>query len=162
MRIVFFVCVLLTSGMCRKVSAQITVSTDYLTKSEMSDKEGNRYGDGSMMKYNLRASVPVSVKQNGPDQTIAWGATLKATLATMSNNGEAITLNPAKMLDVSVNMSHTRPLSHRWQLLLSAGVGVYANPSAITASCILANGAVIFAYRLSDRLHVGLGGGADI
>jgi len=77
----------------------------------------------------------------------------------MNGKEEAAEVNPGKLLNTSINISYTRPLSRRWRLIASLGAGVYAEPNDISLRSVLANGAVIFAYRLNDNLSIGVGGG---
>ena len=68
-------------------------------------------------------------------------------------------VNPNDILNVSFNVSHLRPLSSRWYMMASLGIGVYAVPKDISFKSILASGAIIFAYKLRDNLDIGVGAG---
>lgn len=103
--------------------------------------------------------MPLSVKMNERRQPTAWSLTLAASYARMDNKDEALALNPDEILNSSLNISHIRPLSRRWQLIASLGVGVYAEPNEIAWRSILANGAAIFAYKFSENLSAGIGVG---
>jgi len=137
--------------------AQGFVETEYISTSDMNDKEGNDHGKGDMLRVRGRYTLPLSVNVNERHQPTAWSATLSASYATMDNKGEALTLNPDEIINASLNVSHTRPLSDHWQMIASVGAGVYATPNEIGWGSILANGAAIFAYRFSDNLSAGFG-----
>lgn len=139
--------------------AQGFLETDYLSTSDMNDKAGNNYGKGDMLKVKGRYTLPLSLKMNELHQPTAWSLTLSAAYATMNNKGKAIKLNPDEIVNASLNVSHTRPLSDHWQLIASVGAGVYAAPNEIAWRSILANGAAIFAYKFSDYLSAGIGMG---
>ena len=85
--------------------------------------------------------------------------TFSASCGIMNNEGEARRLNPNRILNASLTVSHLRPLSERWNLIASLGCGIYAVPDKIQWQSLLANGAFIFAYRLRGNLSIGIGGG---
>lgn len=139
--------------------AQGFIETDYLTSSGMSDKAGTEHGSGDMLRINGRYTVPLSVKTDDRKRPTAWTATLAASYTMFGNEGEAAEINPDRVLNASLNVSHSRPLSERWRLMASLGAGVYSDPSEIAFRSILANGAVIFAYQINEAMSVGVGGG---
>lgn len=141
------------------VRAQGFAEADYLSASDMHDKDGNTHGSGDMFRVKGRYTQPISVKMNNRQQPTAWSATIAASYAAMNNKGEARSLNPDEIVNASLNISHTRPLSDHWQLMVSFGAGIYAQPNEIAWRSILANGAAIFAYKFSDNLSAGLGVG---
>lgn len=123
----------------------------------MNDKDGVNHGRGDMLRVKGRYTLPLSVKVNERKQPTAWSMTLAASYATLNNKGEAVSLNPDEILNASLNVSYTQPLSARWQLIASLGAGIYAAPSEIALRSVLANGAAIFAYKVSDNLSMGIG-----
>lgn len=135
------------------------VNYDYQPSSSFKDKEGNKHGSGNLQRISGRYTIPLSRKQNRRNQPTAWGMTLSASYAMMDNGGEARELNPDRVLNTSLTVSHLRPLSERWSLLASLGCGIYAAPYKVRWQSLLANGAFIFAYRLRDNLSIGIGGG---
>ncbi|MDO5751401.1 MAG: DUF6268 family outer membrane beta-barrel protein, partial [Rothia sp. (in: high G+C Gram-positive bacteria)] len=98
-----------------------------------------------------------AVKPNPKGMPAVWSATLSGLYAQLDNTGSIAAVSPDQVLNLSLNLSHLRPLSTRWYLMASLGAGIYAPPSDIRWSSILANGAVIFAYKLRSNLDVGLG-----
>lgn len=140
-----------------EATAQGFIETDYLSASDLNDHDGENHGSGDMLRVKGRYTLPLAVSVNERRQPTAWTATLSAAYATLNNKGEAATLCPDEIVNASLNVSHTRPLSRRWQLIASLGAGIYASPDDIAWRSVLANGAAIFAYRLSDNLSVGLG-----
>lgn len=138
-------------------AAQGTIETDYLSASDMNDRDGANHGSGDMLRIKGRYTVPLRVSVNERRQPTAWTATLSASYAKLNNKGEALALNPDEILNSNLNISHTRPLSHRWQLIASLGAGVYSEPNEIAWQSVLVNGAAIFAYKFSDNLNAGFG-----
>lgn len=135
------------------------VSTDYLSSSNFKDDNGNKYGSGSLMILSGRYTLPLSTKQNNAGQITAWTATLNCRYGILNNEAEAKKLNPDNILNSSINISHIRPITEKWSVLASLGCGVYAAPNDVTLKSVLANGAVVFVYKLRDNLSVGVGAG---
>lgn len=138
---------------------QAHVNFDYLHSSSFKDQEGNKHGSGNLQRISGLFSIPVSKKLNERNQPIVWGMTLSASYGIMDNTGEAHALNLDRILNVGLTASHLRPLSKRWSLLASLGCGINAAPDEVRWQSLLANGTVIFSYRLRDNLSIGAGGG---
>lgn len=135
------------------------VSSEYLSSSSLRDEAGNRFGSGGMWRFSGRYTLPLSVKRNDRGQLTAWSATLNYTYASLQNKGAATALNPDRILNTSLNVSHLRPISERWSLIASLGCGVYAAPNQIAWRSILANDAIFFVYKLREDLDIGVGAG---
>lgn len=112
-----------------------------------------------MWRFSGRYTLPLSVKRNDRGQLVAWSATFNCTYASLQNEGAAAALNPDRILNTSLNVSHLRPISERWSLIASLGCGIYAVPNQIAWRSILANGAVVFVYKLRENLDIGVGAG---
>lgn len=135
------------------------ISTDYLSSSNFKDDNGNKYGSGSLMILSGRYTLPLSTKKNHAGQITAWAATLNCRYGIFDNEAGAKELNPDKILNGSINISHIRPITEKWSVLASLGCGIYAAPNDVTLKSILANGAVVFVYKLRDNLSIGVGAG---
>lgn len=139
--------------------AQGDLSVDYTAKSELRDADGNSCGRGDLRRVKASYTLPLSVRKDSDGAVTAWQMTLRAAYAEMSEERTEVFDAPDRLLNASVNVGHTRPLGKRWSLLASAGLGVYAHPREVAWRSLLANGVALFAYRVSERLSVGLGGG---
>lgn len=135
------------------------ISYDYIPSSTLKDELGKRYGSGDMQIVSGSYNLPLSVKFNERKQLTAWAATVHAAYATLSNQGQARDLNPDNILNGSLNISHIRPLSRKWSFIASIGGGIYAPANEISAKSILANGGVIFIYKLNKNMDIGIGAG---
>lgn len=158
MKRLFIVFVFITLNLVA-LRAQGFVETEHVSASDLNDTEGNNHGSGSLFRVKGRCTMPLSKRLTGKLQPTAWSLTIAASYARMDNKGEAQTLNPDDVLNASVNVAHTRPLSERWQLSASLGAGVYSASDELAWRSVLANGVVIFAYRFSDNLSAGFGAG---
>lgn len=135
------------------------ISSDYITSSSLKDENGNRYGSGDLLILSGRYTLPFAIKHNHRGQPIAWSATLYCSYGISHNKGQAKNLNPGNIVNSSLNISHIRPISEKWNIIASIGAGVYASPNEITSQSILANGGIIFAYKLRKNLDIGVGAG---
>ena len=125
----------------------------------MKDEDNEKLGAGDMWQLRGRYTFLFSAKQNARKQPVVWSGTLSGMYAHMNNEGMAAEANPNDVLNVAFNVSHLRPFSPRWYMMASLGIGVYTVPKDISFKSILANGAVIFAYKLRDNLDIGAGAG---
>jgi len=135
------------------------ISYDYMPASTLRDEIGNKYGSGELQILSAGYNLPLSVKQNDRGQMIAWSATIRGTYGILNNEGPAKDLNPDNILNTSLNITHMRPISEKWSIIASIGGGVYAPLYEISTKSILANGAIIFVYRLGKNLDLGVGAG---
>lgn len=129
------------------------------SRSFMKEDEDDILGAGSMWQLKGRYTFRFSAKQNKIGQPVIWSGTLNGMYARMENEDGAAVVNPDEVLNAGFTVSHMRPLSERWYLMVSLGIGLYAVPDEISFRSVLVNGAVIFAYRLRNNLDVGIGVG---
>lgn len=135
------------------------ISYDYLPESSLKDDLGNEYGSGSLMMVSGRYNLPLSVRHDDKGRLVAWSATVNAAYGVFHNKGQARELNPDNLLNASLNISHIRPLSDKWSIIASVGSGVYAPLDGVSMKTLLANGAIIFVYKLRKNLDLGIGAG---
>lgn len=135
------------------------ISYDYMPESPLRDDLGNKYGSGSMMIVSGQYNLPLSVRHDGKGRLVAWSATLSGAYGTLHNKGRANELNPGKIVNASLNISHVRPLSDRWSIIASIGGGIYAPQREVTAKSVLGNGGIVFVYQLRKNLDLGFGAG---
>ncbi|GFH99548.1 hypothetical protein IMSAGC004_01952 [Bacteroidaceae bacterium] len=139
--------------------AQVKIDTEFFPESSFRDADGNTNGSGNLWKMSGNCTFPLFVKHNDKGQLYAWTATLNCSYALLENKGLASKINQEKMLNCSFNISHLRPLSHKWSLISSLGGGIYSAPNEITLNSVLANGAVLFIYKLRKNMEIGIGAG---
>lgn len=140
-------------------SAQGYVSYDHFSTSTLRDDTGNRFGSGDMRTISAGYNIPLSMKMNEHNQPTLWSAGISGTYAIMSNSGEAKELNPCKIINSGISLTHLRPISKKWSILASVGCGIYAPVDEISFRSILGSGGIIFICRLNDHLSLGVGGG---
>ncbi|MDE6858894.1 MAG: hypothetical protein K2J65_00585 [Duncaniella sp.] len=139
--------------------SQVQFSTDYLSPSTLKDSDGDEFGKGSMARVSVMANLPFKYELDEDRRIVRmWAVTLSAKYASLNNTGGAGELVPDRMLNTSLNLTHIRPLSERWKLMASLGVGIYCRPNHVVFKSLLANGGAVFVYNVRDRLDVGVGG----
>lgn len=138
---------------------QVEFSAGYLTRSAFTDREETPYGKGELYRIGVKYNQPLSLKLNDRGEPIVWTASVQGALYDLRSTGEAACLNPDDILNASVNVTHIRPLSKRWCIIATLGVGIYGAPRAISLSSVLANGGCLFIYRVNDIFSIGAGVG---
>lgn len=142
-----------------RLTAQGYIEYGCSTRSSMTDKTGNKHGNGTMQTVTGKFAVPLSMRTDSTGRITAWKAAMSALYATLDNYGMAKELNPPNVFNGNLNVMHIRPLSRRWSLMATIGCGVYAPTDMIRARSILANGGALFVYRINNGMSVGVGGG---
>lgn len=135
------------------------IEAGYTPSRGFMDDDNKTHGSGDMWQILGRYTLPFSMQKNDEGRPIVWSGTFSGMYAFMNNKGMAAEINPEQVLNFSFNVSHLRPISKRWYMMASLGAGVYSAPNEISFKSILANGAVIFAYRLRENLDIGIGVG---
>ncbi|MCM1137516.1 MAG: DUF6268 family outer membrane beta-barrel protein [Duncaniella sp.] len=140
--------------------AQVQVNSDYVSPSSLIDSDGNNHGDGSMVRVTALANLPFSYELDEDRKIVKmWALTLSSKYASLNNTGIAGAYVPDKILNLSLNLTHIRPLSERWKLMASLGMGIYARPNHIVFKSLLANGGAAAVYEVSDNFDLGIGAG---
>ena len=139
--------------------SQATVEWNYFMSSTFRNHDKEDCGKGDFQRVKARVNVPLSVKLDRWGNPLVWNVTLSATHGWLGNEGLARELNPNRIINANVSVSHIRNLSENWMLIASLGVGIYAPTDYVSFRSVLANGGAIFAYKLTDNLSVGLGAG---
>lgn len=139
--------------------AQGWVGCDYMPSSSLRDEAGGKYGSGDLLLLSGGYNLPFAVKQTEKGQVRAWSVTLYSKLGILGNRGEARSLNPENVLNAGLNLSHIRPLSGKWSIIALLGAGVYAPLNDISTRSLLANGGIVFIYKLKNNLDLGFGAG---
>lgn len=159
MRTLFYYLILLFMAVAIESSAQGYLKTEYMSASSLKDGNGDKFGSGDLLKISGGYNLTFSAKQNERKQMTLWAASINGSYGISNNSGEAVNLNPDRILNASINLTHVRPVSTRWSLLVTLGGGVYSAPDAITEKSILANGGAIFIYKVRDNFDLGVGAG---
>lgn len=145
-----------------KSGAQNYFKTDYSGTSHYVDENGEKIdGKGDMLKAQLGVLIPLYVKQHANKQTTMWAINLSGAYAKFNHKNLADRNFPDEVINANVAGLYLRPISDRWSLLASAGVGLYADPDQLSADAILASGGAVFIYHWLENFDVGIGAGVS-
>ena len=108
-------------------TAQITIKTEYFGTSAYRDEHNQKVGSskGSAMVYHGSANLPLLMKKNESNQPTIWGIGLSGDYASLNNKNIAEPLVLSEILNLQMSLFHVRPLSEKWSMMASVGVGVY-------------------------------------
>lgn len=154
-------CILLVCSTFVIVAAfgQVTIRWDYFMNSSFRNSDNEICGKGDFQRVKARVNIPLFVKLDDYGKPRVWNATMTVTHGWLGNSGLACELNPSRIINSNVSLSHIRHLSENWMLIASLGAGIYAPTNNVSFKSVLANGGAIFAYNLANNFSVGLGAG---
>ena len=141
------------------VFSQGYIEGGFIPNRDFQDDDKNKLGTANEWHISTKYTIPFSVKANEKGQPIIWAGTVSGQYVKMNNHEGAREINPNDVLNLSINISHRRPLSERWYMMASIGAGIYSAPNEIALRSVLANGGVIFAYKWRNNLDIGFGTG---
>lgn len=162
MRLLLLMVLTLTCGL---LNAQVILKTEYFGKSNyrMKDGEGSKaVGDakGSSIVYQGGINVPLSIKVNNNGQPKAWMLGASGAYVKLNNQNFTENLVVDKILNYGLGVTHIRPISKKWSLLLSAGVGVYTSDvklDQLSWSNVLGSFGAVFICRIRPTFEIGGG-----
>ena len=136
---------------------QLEITADYVTSSTFKDHDGNEYGDGSLAKFSGKYDFLISTAINEQRRPIIWRGSVRAVYARLDNSGYASEYNPDQVLDAGFTLTHIRPLNDKWNIILSAGLGVYTTLDEYSMRDWLVNAVAIFVRPQSRDFQWGVG-----
>ncbi|WP_291583454.1 DUF6268 family outer membrane beta-barrel protein [Bacteroides sp.] len=150
---------------CSGVNAQIMFKTEYFGASAYRMMEGEtdkKVGDskGSAVVYQGGINIPLSIKLNENNRPTMWAVSLGGAYAKLENKNFTEPLVIDEILNLGLSLSHLRPLTNKWSMLIAIGGGIYmpcTKLSQIRYKNILGNIGTIFIYHLKPNLELGGG-----
>lgn len=144
-----------------QLNAQISLNTEYFGKSYyLDDDTEEKLGKGSAVVYQADINIPVYQKLNEREQPTSWGINLGSTYADLNNKSFTDDLVLNEMMNVYIGISHMRPISKKWSMMVSLGAGIYSPTtrfSKINSKNILGNGGIVFVCDVNKNLKIGGG-----
>lgn len=149
-----------------KVSAQITLKTEYIGESsfwlENKDDHRERIGNtrGSAMIYQGSANFPFVIKQSKYDKPIIAGIGMQGKYVSLNNKNFTEDIVLSQIMNIELGAYYIRPISPKWSVMASLGVGVYSpyrNLSHIRAKQILGSGSALFICQIRSNFELGAG-----
>lgn len=169
MRVTPFLLVMLLSITGMKLSAQISLKTEYFGTSGYYHETGGdsreKIGDckGSAIVYQSSINLPLSVKNTKYNRPAIWGVGISGSYASLDNKnftGEFDGMVIDEMLNGTFGILHMRPIGEKWDLMASVGIGLYAPTtklSEIKYKHTMLNAAILLKRHLNPNLELGGG-----
>ncbi|WP_278703815.1 DUF6268 family outer membrane beta-barrel protein [Parabacteroides goldsteinii] len=145
---------------CRETSAQVWLKTEYIGSSGFRDADNKKVGGkGDMKVIQGGVNIPVSMKMDENNHPTAWMVGLGASYASMDNKDLSEYME-SQIFNAQLAVSYIRPLSKRWSLLASAGVGLFMNTGSLAYARwdhVMGVGMAAAIWHLRDNLDLGMG-----
>lgn len=145
---------------CRETSAQVWLKTEYIGSSGFRDADNKKVGGkGDMKVIQGGVNIPVSMKMDENNHPTAWMVGLGASYASMDNKDLSEYME-SQIFNAQLAVSYIRPLSKRWSLLASAGVGLFMNIGSLAYARwdhVMGVGMAAAIWHLRDNLDLGMG-----
>lgn len=147
------------------LQSQVMVRTEYFgqsnyrrTEGENDYKVGNSKGSASVYRGGI--NLPLSIKMDESNRPTIWSIGVGGAYASLNNRNFEEDLVLDEIMNLSLGISHLRPVSPKWSMLLVAGGGIYAPTtrfSQISFKQLLGNVGAVFICRLRPNLELGGG-----
>ncbi|KKB48837.1 DUF6268 family outer membrane beta-barrel protein [Parabacteroides goldsteinii] len=145
---------------CRETSAQVWLKTEYIGSSGFRDADNKKVGGkGDMKVIQGGVNIPVSMKMDENNHPTAWMVGLGVSYASMDNKDLSEYME-SQIFNAQLAVSYIRPLSKRWSLLASAGVGLFMNTGSLAYARwdhVMGVGMAAAIWHLRDNLDLGMG-----
>lgn len=142
------------------VLAQIEIKSEYIPKSSYKDIDNKKNGGtGGMKTLQGKIQLPFSIKKDPiSNRPIAWAIGMEASYASLENKNLSTNLILSEMLNAQVGLIHFRPISPKWSILSTIGVGLYTSKlRKISFDYMLIQGGVLFIRHTQKNIDWGVG-----
>ena len=137
--------------------AQVIVKTGYISSSSYKDENGQETGGKGDLKFvEGSVNVPVSQKLNERKQPTVWIVSAGGGYTSMNNKNLQSYIDIDQTINLQLGVTNIRPVSKKWMLLTTVGVGVYT-ASDIRMKNVLGQGGAVFIRQLKPNLSLGAG-----
>lgn len=145
-----------------KAYGQVELKTEFLGSSRYTNGNNIKTTDkGGAKVFSLNANIPLSVEVDENQKPVkVLGIGFAGEYTTFSNGKIEDVVGPDKIVNANLSLYHLRPMSEKWSILVSLGIGVYTSHtdlSKVGFHNLMANGGVIFIRHIRNNLDVGLG-----
>lgn len=142
--------------------AQVTFKTEYFGTSAYRDEHNQKVGKskGSALVYQGSVNLPLSTKVNEDNRPTIWGIGLAGAYVSLDNKNFTEPLVLPEIMNLQMTLFHVRPLSKKWSMMASAGVGVYTDDtrfSRLRFRNVLVSAGILFIRRMLPNLELGGG-----
>lgn len=140
-------------------SAQIQIKSEYIPRSSYRNIDNEKVGgEGDMKTIQGKIQLPISVKMDSLNRPTAWAVGLGASYASLGNKDLSSDLCLSEILNTQIGLIHLRPISPKWSIMATLGVGVYtSNLKNISFDHMLAQGGILFIRHTKKNIDWGVG-----
>lgn len=146
---------------CLPVSAQLYLRTDYITSSSFRDEMNHKVGgSGDAKLIQGSFNIPVYLKMDKNNHPKMWGIGGGISYMNMNNKQLASHIDLSCIFNAQIALTHLCPISEKWSLLASLGIGIYTDASKFSKysfNDLLGQGAVVMIWHLAKNLDLGMG-----
>jgi len=149
---------------CSQSYAQIELRVDEMMSSSYKDVNNQKTGiKGDAKIYSGMINIPVFMKVDEQERPTIWSVSLTGSYTDLDNNRSSVknsNVTPSEIGNLSFSVSHLRPISEKWFVNVSLGVGLYAdhmNLGKMQGRNIMGQGNLMFVRRINPNLHIGGG-----
>lgn len=149
---------------CTQSYAQIEFRTDYIMTSSYKDVDNQKTNvKGNAKAVSGSINIPVYMKMDEQERPTMWSVAMTGSYTELDNNKgvlKNVDVSPSEIGNLSLSVSHLRPISEKWFINVSLGVGLYAdhmNLVKMRGKNLMGQGNVMFIMRVRPNLSVGAG-----
>ncbi|WP_455625536.1 DUF6268 family outer membrane beta-barrel protein [Parabacteroides sp.] len=143
------------------VTAQLYLRTDYITSSSFWDETNRKTGgSGGAKLIQGGFNAPIYLKTDKNNRPKMWGIGGGISYMNMNNKQLASHIDLSCIFNAQIALTHLRPISEKWSLLASLGIGMYTDGgkfSKYSFNDLLGQGAVVMIWHLAKNLDLGMG-----
>lgn len=129
----------------------------HVLSSSLENQSKEEVGKGSMQYVSGSVTLPLSVKRDSIRGIRSWTATLSGKYASLNNTEGAELLNPEKIINTGIMLTHVRSIAPRWNIIAMAGASLNAQSDYIRKHCLSLTTGAIFSYTVRRGLNTGVG-----
>lgn len=139
------------------IRAQVIVKTGYISSSSYKDENGQKTGGKGDLKFvEGSINIPVSQKLNERNQPTVWMVSAGGGYTSMNNKNLQSYIDIDQTINLQLGVTNIRPISKKWLLLTTVGVGIYT-ASDIRMKNVLGQGGAVFIRQFKPNLSLGAG-----
>lgn len=147
--------------MAFNLSAQIIVSSEYIAPASYHDINGKKTGAKSDAQvYTLAFQLPVSYTEDSLKRPTIWFLSMASSYTLFNIKNAATDIGPSELGNLIMSVDHLRPISKKWSLYASLGLGAYADHAQfkkLRSNNFMVNANAVFIMQVLPNLQIGAG-----
>ena len=128
-----------------------------ILSSSIENRDKQKVGRGGMQYVSGRLTLPLSIKRNAQRGIRTWLATLSGKYAHLNNKEGAALINPDKIVNTGLMLTHIRTIAPRWNMIATTGMSLQAPADYVRAQSLALTAGAIFSYNVKEGLNLGVG-----